>query len=64
MNRQGKMGVAADVLLARPSQSSGIAGHFTKRHTIRPAAMNSSATANTGYILPMILSIGSMVAMI
>ena len=63
INRHGKMffGVKASAL--RPSQISGIEGHFINSTTDRAAAMKSSEKANKGYILPIILSMGNIVAM-
>ncbi len=52
MNRHGKIGCpftpSDGPRFPRPSQSSGIVGHLTMRHTSRAAAMNSSARAKTG----------------
>ena len=75
-NRQGKMGFLA-TKLSVPSQAglafrllsdrllhiSGSAGIFIYNITIRATAINNSEKANRGYILPIILSMGSMVAM-
>ena len=67
MNRQGKIGWSFSATLPdhppSPSHSSGIEGHFTTRQTRSAAAMKRRATENTGYIRPMILSIGRSVAM-
>ena len=62
MNRQGKIVPDFGLMLARPSVSSGSDGHLTNSTTISATAMNSMAMAKNGYILPMILSIGSIVA--
>ena len=67
MNRQGnsvsvnEASVAAP-LLPSPSHSSGSWGISTKRHTISATAMKSREKAKRGYTLPMILSMGNMVA--
>jgi hypothetical protein len=50
------------LLAARLSHNSGIAGCFMKSPTRSAAAMNSREKANSGYILPIILSIGRSVA--
>ena len=63
MNRQGKIlfGVRAGTL--KPSHNSGMSGCFTNSITNKAPAMNSSEKAKSGYTLPIILSIGSIVAM-
>ena len=61
-NRQGKIFFAVRSSPLTPVHSSGRLGHFTKSITSRAAAMNNSEKANSGYILPIILSIGSIVA--
>ena len=62
MNRHGNMGPDAGLMFERPSVSSGSDGHFTISTTMSATAMKSMATAKRGYILPMILSMGSSVA--
>ena len=62
MNRQGNIGPAAGLMLLRPSVSSGSCGHFIISTTRSATAMKSMAIANSGYIFPIILSMGSIVA--
>ena len=64
INRHGKMLFVVSEASPIPSQISGTSGFFTNSITINATAMNSSETANTGYTLPIILSIGIIVAMI
>ena len=50
-------------LWAMSLHNSGISGIFQNRPTRRAKAMKSSEKAKSGYILPMILSMGNIVAM-
>ncbi len=69
MHRAGKMsslnvsGCVSLPRLPKLSQISGRVGNFTSSTIVSDTAMKMRATANTGYILPMTLSIGSIVAM-
>ena len=67
MKRQGKIlsvndGSCSFAILPRPSHSSGSTGILMRSITMRATAMKSREKENMGYILPIILSMGSIVA--
>ena len=55
-------GLAALPILPRPSHNSGSCGMRTTSTATSATAMNSSEKEKRGYTLPIILSIGNMVA--